>query len=231
VTGQLGLSVRDGEAVTEKLWRHAPITLLITGLAMLLSYSLAIPIGIVSAWRRGRTIDTTTAVALFALYSLPTFWTAELLHRVFHGTGALVLPTLALTLASLAILSRYQRTSVLDVIRQDYVRTARAKGVAGARLFLVHVLRNALLPTVTLAGLQLPALLGGAFVVEEVFGIPGIGYETLRAVEAHDATWLMATIVLSAVVTTVGLIASDVAYGILDPRVREAMTKPRGVPA
>ena len=91
---------------------------------------------------------------------------------------------------------------MLDVVRQDFVRTAHAKGLSGARVLVVHALRNALMPTVTLAGLHLPALLGGAFVVEEVFGLPGMGYETLRAIEAHDAAWLMAVILVAAVAIT-----------------------------
>jgi peptide/nickel transport system permease protein len=235
-TGHLGISIRDGEPIADKLMDRAPITLLITTLAMFLSYALAIPIGVLTAWRKRGRIDFTFAFGLFVLYSLPTFWTAELLRRAFESglanesnTGAdrLILPVIALALGSLATLSRYQRIAMLDVIRQDYIRTARAKGVSTLRWLLVHALRNALLPTVTLAGLQLPALLGGAFVVEEVFAVPGLGYETLRAVESHDAAWLMATVVLAAVVTTVGLIASDVAYGVLDPRVREALTGQR----
>jgi peptide/nickel transport system permease protein len=196
------------------------------------------------------------------MYSLPTFWAAELLVRAFAGSGAfglmpgggmesadvaalattfglarardvaahLVLPVAALAVGSLASLSRYQRASMLDVIGQDYVRTARAKGVPFLRLVVVHALRNALMPTVTLAGLQLPALFGGAFIVEEVFGLPGMGYETLRAVEAHDTAWLTATILVMAIITTVGLIASDLAYGMLDPRVRDTMRRrERGV--
>jgi peptide/nickel transport system permease protein len=141
------------------------------------------------------------------------------------------LPTLALIIGSLASLSRYQRASMLDVIRQDYVRTARAKGLSLWRILVVHALRNALMPTVTLAGLQLPALFGSAFIVEEVFGLPGLGYETLRAVEAHDSAWLTAMILLLAVVTTLGLIASDVAYGALDPRVRETILVRAGAAA
>jgi peptide/nickel transport system permease protein len=233
VSGQLGISARDGEPIYDKLRARVPITLGLTALAMLVSYALAIPLGVYSAVRRGHTVDTVLAGVLFAMYSLPTFWAAELFVRGFAGGGALgtttgyrlVLPVAALTIGSLASLSRYQRASVLDVVRQDYVRTARAKGVSSLRLIVVHVLRNALMPTVTLAGLQLPVLLGGAFIVEEVFGLPGLGYETLRAVEAHDSAWLTATVLVMAVVTTVGLIASDVAYGALDPRVRDTMLR------
>ena len=108
---------------------------------------------------------------------------------------------------SLATCSRWQRAAMLDIVRQDFVRTAHAKGLSGSRVLVVHALRNALMPTVTLAGLHLPALLGGAFVVEEVFGLPGMGYETLRAIEAHDAAWLMAVILVAAVAITFGLVA------------------------
>jgi ABC-type dipeptide/oligopeptide/nickel transport system permease component len=231
-SGSFGLSARDGEPIADKLKARAPVTLLIAALAMLASFALAVPLGALTAWRRGKPVDMTLAVALFALYSLPTFVSAELLRRAFAanlasdaniGADRLILPVLTLTIGALATLARYQRTAMLDVVRQDYVRTARAKGMSAARWIIVHALRNALLPTVTLAGLQLPALLGGAFVVEEVFVVPGLGYETLRAIESHDVAWLMATIVLAALVTTFGLVASDVAYGVLDPRIRETL--------
>jgi peptide/nickel transport system permease protein len=230
-TGRLGVSV-DREPIAAKLKERAPVTLAITLEAMLMSWALAVPIAVVSAWRRGRPVDTVTAGVLFALYSMPTFWAAELLRRTFLGslasdasvgTARLVLPVLALTLAALATLSRYQRAALLDALGQDYVRTARAKGLPGWRVVVVHALRNALLPTVTLAGLQLPALLGGAVVVEETFSVPGLGYETVRAVEARDAPWLICIVVAAAIATTVGLIVSDVVLGVLDPRVREML--------
>ncbi len=224
VSGELGISTRDGEPIFDKLRARAPLTLALTALAMGLSYAIAIPIGVFSAWRRGHAVDRAIAIILFAAYSLPTFWAAELLVRVSGPASPhLFLPVAALMMGSLATLSRYQRASMLDVVRQDYIRTARAKGLSLFRVLVVHALRNALMPTVTLAGLQLPALFGGAFLVEEVFGLRGLGYETVRAVEAHDSPWLTATILLLAVVTTLGLILSDVAYGALDPRVREAL--------
>jgi peptide/nickel transport system permease protein len=224
LTGELGVSTRDGEPVLDKLRAAAPLTLGMSALAMLASYALAVPLGVLSAWRRGHPVDRLLAVILFAMYSLPTFWTAELLARtVPPGTAHVFLPVTALTIGSLASLSRYQRASMLDVIRQDYVRTARAKGLSLFRVLVVHALRNALVPTVTLAGLQLPVLFGSAFIVEDVFGLPGLGFETLRAVEAHDSPWLTATILLLAVVTTLGLIASDVACGALDPRVKDTV--------
>jgi peptide/nickel transport system permease protein len=245
-TGHLGVSARDGEPIAPKLVSRMGITLLVTGVSMLASFALAVPIGVFAAWRRGNAIDTVIAVILFALYSLPTFASALLLARLFTGASALagvsrptlgtsdprmVLAIVTLTLASLATLSRQQRSAMLEVVRQDYVRTARAKGVPGVRVLVVHALRNALVPTVTLASLQLPVLFGGAFVVEEVFGLQGLGYETLRAVEAHDAPWLMATILLAALGTTFALVLSDILHALLDPRVREAYVQRHGAVA
>jgi ABC-type dipeptide/oligopeptide/nickel transport system permease component len=243
VTGELGLSTRDDQPVFEKLLRRAPLTLCMTFVAIGVSFALAVPLGVVSAWRRGRSTDRVLAFLLFGIYSLPTFFLAAIAMEIFgvaplggldpagESVGAwlprLVLPTAVLALGSLATLSRYQRASLLEVLGQDYVRTARAKGLPALRVLVVHGLRNAMMPTVTLAGLQFPIVLGAAFVVEELFGIPGVGWETLRAVEARDAAWLITVVLLTAVVSTAALIASDVAYGFLDPRVRESFGRPR----
>jgi peptide/nickel transport system permease protein len=240
-TGRLGTSAVDGLPVAEKLRAKTPVTLLLTLLALLLSYAIAIPLGALAAWWRGRPVDVTLAVVLFAMYSLPTFWAAQLLAHTFSLAPArpgmapealalghpaevwnrLAAPVVALMVGSLATLSRYQRAATLETSRQDYVRTAKAKGASPLRQLVVHALRNAMLPTVTLAGLQFPALLGGAFVVEEVFAVPGIGYETIRAVEAHDTAWLVSIALVTAVITTLALIASDIAHGLLDPRMRD----------
>ena len=117
---------------------------------------------------------------------------------------------------------------MLDVLHSDYVRTARAKGLPKWRVLVVHALRNAIVPTVTLAGLQLPLLFGSAIVVEEVFRLPGAGFETMRAVEAHDAAWLVMVVLFTALATMAGLLASDVAHGLLDPRVRERLMRREG---
>jgi ABC-type dipeptide/oligopeptide/nickel transport system permease component len=246
-TGRLGTSSLDGLPIAEKVRARAPLTLLLTLLSLAVSYVVAVPLGALVAWMRGRPIDVTLALILFAAYSLPTFWAAQILAHTYatvphdvlgvaKGTpiplreawGRLAAPVVALALGSIATLSRYQRAATLETIRQDYVRTAKAKGASPFRQVVVHALRNAMLPTVTLAGLQFPALLGGAFVVEEVFAVPGMGYETMRAVEGHDVPWLVAIALLTAVVTTFALIASDLAYGALDPRIRDASGAPRG---
>lgn len=221
-TGQLGLSTRDGEPVFDKLIARAPVTLGMAFLALLMSAAIAIPLGVVAAWRRGHAIDHLTAFVLLAFYSLPTFLVAELLATFGRaGDAGFVLPVVALATVSLSVMTQQQRASMIEALGQDYIRSARAKGARTLRVAVVHALRNALVPTVTLAGVQFPALVGAAFVVEEVFGIHGMGWETLRAIESRDAAWIVAVTLLCAVVTTACLVTSDVAYGLLDPRVRE----------
>lgn len=232
VSGQLGLSSVDGQPIAEKLRQRAPITLLVCALALVVSISLSVPIGAVGAWRRGQTFDVVSGIVLFVLYATPTFALAEMLRRATLSNGSMftrmALAIVALAVGSIATLSRWQRTAMLDVMRQDFVRTAQAKGVPGWRVAVFHALRSALLPVVTLAGVHLPALLGGSFVVEEVFGLPGIGYETLRAIEAHDSAWLMAVLLTAAVAITFGMIACDIVYGALDPRARDVIMRRRG---
>jgi ABC-type dipeptide/oligopeptide/nickel transport system permease component len=235
-SGELGVSAIDGEPIAEKLRERAPVTLLVCGLAVFLSWTVAVPIGAIGAWRQGRVFDVASSAVLFLLYATPTFAIAELLRRAATGprlageAPRAALAVAALAAGSIATLSRWQRAAMLDVVRQDFVRTAQAKGLSAWRVAVVHALRNALMPTVTLAGLNLPVVLGGAFVVEEVFGLPGVGFETLRAIEAHDNAWLMAVVLVSAASVTLGLVASDVTYGALDPRVRELLTRRQGRP-
>jgi peptide/nickel transport system permease protein len=234
-SGELGVSVVDGEPIAAKLRQRAPLTLLVCALAMLVSWAVAVPVGALGAWRKGKDFDVASSALLFVLYTTPTFAVAELLRRRADagevGGGKLALAVAALSVGSLATLSRWQRSAMLEVVRQDFVRTAHAKGLSAWRVLVVHALRNALLPMVTLAGFHLPTLLGGAFVVEEVFGLPGIGLETLRAIDAHDSAWLIAVVLATAAAITLGLVASDVACGALDPRVREVLTDRRGTRA
>jgi ABC-type dipeptide/oligopeptide/nickel transport system permease component len=228
ITGQLGLSTRDGLPIFDKLVARAPITLGIALLALFVSAAAGVPIGVVAAWRRGHAIDHGAAGVVLLIYSIPTFLLAQLLSTIGRASGAgLVLPVLTLATVSLSVMTQQQRASMIETLGQDYVRTARAKGARAFRVATVHALRNALVPTVTIAGVQFPALVGGAFVIEEVFDVHGIGWETLRAIESHDAAWIVAVTLLCAVVTTACLVASDIAYGLLDPRVRESQTRRR----
>ena len=176
----------------------APVTIALTLVSVLLSFVIAIPLGVIEP-RAAATGSTHLALGLFLFYSLPNFFLAEiLLHTApeASGLGRVVLAVLTMTAGSVATLSRFQRASMLDVLNSDYVRTARAKGLPRWRVLVVHALRNAIVPTVTLAGLQLPLLFGAAIVVEEVFALPGVGFETMRAVEAHDASWLVMTVLV-----------------------------------
>jgi peptide/nickel transport system permease protein len=182
---------------------------------------------VLAAWRRGRSVDHITALGVLTVYAIPTFLIAELFAALGGDTLGILLPVVVLSTVSLSALTQTQRAAMLEALGQDYVRAARAKGARTLRVAVVHALRNALVPTVTLAGVQLPALIGGAFVVEEVFGVQGIGWETLRAIEARDVAWIVAVTLLCAIVTTACLVASDIAYGILDPRVRESQTRRR----
>jgi len=229
-SGELGRSTRDGESMARKLEDAAPITLALVFSAMFFSFAIAVPIGVVSAHRRGDRVDRTLAGALFLLYSLPNYFLAEVLVHALGRDSSLLsralLAIVVLAASTTAALSRFQRAAMLDVVSADYVRTARAKGLREGRVLVVHALRNAIIPTVTLAGLQLPFLFGGAIVVEEVFELPGMGYETMRAVEAHDAAWLVVTVLIVALATTATLLASDIAYALLDPRIRERLVKP-----
>ncbi len=221
-TGQLGLSPRDGEPVFDKLVSRAPVTLGMAFLALLLNLGVAVPLGVLSAWRQGRALDRATSLLLLAFYSLPTFLVAEILTTFGRAEEApIFLPVAALSTVSLAATTQQQRASMIEALGQDYVRSALAKGARTWRAVVVHALRNALVPTVTLAGIQFPILVGAAFVVEEVFDIHGMGWETLRAIESRDAAWIVAVTLLCAFVTTSCLVASDVVYALLDPRARE----------
>jgi len=231
VTGQLGLSTRDGLPIFDKLTARAPVTLGMSFLALLLGLAVSIPMGVLAAWRRRHPVDLGASAIILIIYSIPTFLIAQLLSTFGRASGfGFMLPVLALSTVSVSVMSQQQRASMIDALSQDYIRSARAKGARTARVAIVHALRNALIPTVTIAGVQFPVLIGGAFVIEEVFDVRGIGWETLRAIESHDAAWIVAVTLLCAAVTTACLVGSDIAYGILDPRVRERQIRRRAQP-
>jgi ABC-type dipeptide/oligopeptide/nickel transport system permease component len=226
LSGRLGFSARDGEPILDKLLARAPLTLTLASLALLVALASAVPLALVAAMRRGQSLDHWLAIGLFFLYSAPTFWLAQLLSNLApRAAGSLVLAVIALAAPVAALTVRYQRSALLEVLGLDYVRSARAKGVYGFRLLFLHALPNAFAPTLSLAGVLLPQILGSAFVVEEVFGLPGLGFESVRAVEANDHSWLVAVTMLTAVLCSMGLIASDLAAGVIDPRVRELLRR------
>ncbi len=245
-------SLLTGRPVLEMIEEALPRTLLLTGVSLLLTYLIALPIGIYSAVRRGSFGDRTATLVLFGLYSLPNFWVAIMLMLFLGGGGRgryplvfpiqglfsdaaraagglalvkdvvwhLVLPVTCLTYVLLASVSRYMRSGMLDAIRQDYMRTARAKGLSEWAVVLKHGLRNSLIPVTTLLGLMLPYLVGGSIVIEEIFGIPGMGELSFVAIKNRDYPVIMAVTALIAVVTMLALLLTDILYSAIDPRIR-----------
>jgi ABC-type dipeptide/oligopeptide/nickel transport system permease component len=232
--GELGVSSIDGEPIAQKLRARAPVTLLLCTAACFLACLLAVPLGVWSAWRSGGTTDAAITGLVLVLFVTPTFTFAGLLRRA-AGLSApsslrIALAIVAVAAASTAALSRWQRDAVLEVIRKDYIRTARAKGVSPFRVAWAHALRSALMPVIAIAGLRIPSLIGSAFVAEDVFGLPGLGLETIRAVQAHDTAWLMAIMVASTLAAALGLAISDFAHTVLDPRVRDGVARRQELP-
>ena len=238
---------RKGVPVMEELGRRLKVTVPLALISTLLTYLLAIPLGIYSANRQGSFLDNLLTVKLFILYSVPSFWMGLVLILIFGRTGLdwlpvvglhspdadelegfaylwdmvlhCVLPIITLTYTGLAYLSRQMRVGMIDVIRQDFIRTARAKGLGERVVVLKHALRNSLIPVITLLASILPILIGGSIIVEYVFSIPGMGGYVYDGLLLRDYNVIMATTTFSAVMTLVGILLSDVAYALVDPRI------------
>ena len=233
-TGDLGHSLVTGEAVTAELARRVPATVELTTVALLVALSLAIPSGLLAGARPGSWVDRgSNALALLGV-SVPGFWLGPMLILLFavelrwlpvsgYGTAAhLVLPATTLGLGMAAILTRITRASVLASLSEDYIRTARAKGVGPGRILGRHVFRNALAPVITVVGLQLGALLGGAVITETIFAWPGVGRMTIDAINQRDYPVVQGCILVIAVAFVAANALVDVAHAWLDPRVRAA---------
>lgn len=247
VTLDLGRSFVDGEPVSEKILSRLPITVTINLLTLTVIVLIAFPIGILSATRQYSWFDKVTTLFVYAGFSLPSFWLALLLmllfsvqlgwlplsgyqsltaaqmaplERLIDWARHLVLPVLTASLIGLAGYSRYLRSEMLEVIRQDYIRTARAKGLSERQVVYKHALRNALIPIVTLMGLELPTLIGGSVIVETIFAIPGMGQLSYQAVLARDYPVVMGLTMFGAVLTLLGNFLADLSYAWVNPRVR-----------
>jgi peptide/nickel transport system permease protein len=230
--GDLGTSFRYNLPVSALLATHLPVTLELSAAAMGIAVVLAIPAGIVAAARRGTAVDQVTMVGALAGQAMPVFWLALLLIWVFavrlrwlpvYGQGGplhLILPAVSLSAIVVGRLARLVRSSMLDVLHQNYVRTARAKGLAGPRVMTHHALKNAAIPIVTLLGLQAAQLLGGAVVTETIFAWQGVGSLVIEAVFNRDFPVVQAvTLAVSLVFVLVNLLV-DLSYAVLDPRIR-----------
>jgi peptide/nickel transport system permease protein len=237
----------DHRPVADKIIERLPITITLNILSMLLIMLIAIPIGVLSAVHQDSLFDRITGVFVFIGFAIPTFWLALLL-MIFFGvqlgwlpisgirslnyeylpSGAafldlikhLIMPVLLSAFGGLAGFSRYMRANMLEVIRQDYITTARAKGLSERVVIYKHALRNALLPVVTILGLSVPGLIGGSVIFETIFAIPGMGQLFYMSVMARDYPTIMGILFIGAVLTLLGNLLADVSYALVDPRIR-----------
>ena len=237
----------DGRPVIEKIAERIPVTLGLNGLELLIIFSTAVPLGILSATRQYSAFDKAMTLFVFVGFATPDFWLALLLMLLFgvqlgwlpmSGLRSLnfeylpfwgqawdllshlILPVLVASFGGLAYLSRLMRGSLLEVIRQDYIRTARAKGLPEHAVIYKHGVRNAIIPVVTLLGMMLPGLLGGSVFIETVFAIPGMGQLFVQSAFSRDEPVLMALVVIGASLSLLGNVLADVSYGLVDPRIR-----------
>jgi len=246
--GRLGYSHSMHRYVGDVIADVLPRTLLLMSVALLLSFVIGVAVGALQALRRGTWLDRMLSSVLLAFYSIPDFWLAlmallalgywlpifpaggmvdQIMHdymslggRIRDVAAHLVLPAITLALLSAAGIARYQRDALLDVLPQDFVRTARAKGVGERTIVLKHALRNALLPVITLLGLSLPSLVGGAFFIEKVFAWPGMGYVAANAIASRDYDLVTGTVIAGGIVVTLGSLLADLLYAAADPRLR-----------
>jgi len=244
-----GLSRKDGRPVIERMGDALPITLSLNLISLLLMYMISVPVGILSAIKKDSFYDRFSSLILFILYSLPSFWVALLLllylgggeylnlfplggiisdwaadlplaGRMLNIAWHLVLPVAALTYGEFAFLSRYMRANLLEVIGQQYIVTARAKGLSKKRVIFVHAFKNSLVPLVTLMSTLLPGLLGGSVIVESIFSIPGMGLLAFEAILSRDIPVIMAIASISAGLTLISILIADIMYAVVDPRIR-----------
>ncbi|MFG3115847.1 ABC transporter permease [Streptomyces sp. NPDC048197] len=241
LTGDLGESYKLNQGVAPLLAERLPKTALLAGLSLALAAVLAVPLGILQAVRRGRAADHVLTGLAFLAYATPVFFLglvlvlvlsqqlpllpaeapqADTVGGILAEPAGLVLPVVTTALGIVAAFSRYLRSAVLDNLGEDYVRTARAKGGSGARVLVRHVLRNALIPLVTLLGLYLPTLFSGTLVVESMFNYPGMGLLFWNAAQGSDFPVLLGVTLVVGVATVLGSLLADVAYAVLDPRIR-----------
>ena len=230
--GDLGRSYIRRASVTRLILSRFPATAMLALCAMALSLALGIPMGMVAAAWRGRTVDNTLLVVSLALISVPVFWLGTMLLIAgglylrsfplggFDGPKSLVLPTITLALGSAGYYSRILHTNLVEALEQDYIRTARGKGLSAVQALMRHAMANATLPLVTLAGLDLAGLLSGVVLTETVFNWPGIGRLAYEAVFNLDIPLIMGTVLFSAFLVVVANLAVDLLYAWLDPRIR-----------
>lgn len=232
VQGDLGRSFRTRQPVATMIAQAMPATAKLTGAAVVVTVLLGIPLGVLAAVKKNSWIDYATTIAALSFISAPLFWVAVVAQIVFglklkllpisgfETAQHLVLPAAVLGSRYAASLARYTRSAMLEVLNQDFVRTARAKGLVEQLVVLKHALKNALIPVVTIIGLEIGGLLTGSILTESVFGIPGIGQVTLHGLNARDFPVIQGTVLFTAVVFVLMNIVVDISYSLVDPRIR-----------
>jgi len=239
--GNLGTSYSLQQPVSTLIAQRIPRDAVLVGISTVLSLLIALPLGIAQAVRRGGVVDNALTAVAFVLYSMPDFFFALLLIAVFcvqlhllppeapqavsvsgilADPRALVLPLATMALGSFSGYSRYMRSSAIDALAQDYIRVVRAKGLPKRLVLTRHVLRNSMLPIITLLGLSAPGIVAGAVIAEEVFNYPGMGLLFFQAATSHDYPILLGSTLVVGVATVAGNLVADVVYSLLDPRIR-----------
>ncbi|MBU0672555.1 MAG: ABC transporter permease [Candidatus Margulisbacteria bacterium] len=249
VRGDFGTSYMSGQPVLKEILERLPNTLLLMVASYILTLLITIPLGVISAVKKGKWFDNLVTVLSFAGMATPSFWLGMMLMLLFsvklgwlpavgmydplirdQGVGVrvldlirhMILPLTTMTVLSLAGITRYQRAAMLEVLNQDFIRTARAKGLPERVVIFKHALRNALIPIVTILGLSLPGLFGGAFIIETIFAWPGMGRLGVLAIFQRNYPLIMGIVVFSAVLIMLGNLLADICYALVDPRIRYA---------
>jgi peptide/nickel transport system permease protein len=237
----------DARPVLDKILERLPLTVGMNLASLALTLLIAVPVGVLSAWKQDSLFDRTATLLVFIGFAMPSFWLALLLmmffgiehqwlplsgltsldyqrlsapEKILDLARHLIMPLTVYTVGSIAGMSRFMRSSMLEVLRQDYVLTAMAKGLPTRLVVFRHAMRNALLPLITLLGLSVPGLIGGSVIIESIFALPGLGQLFYAAVMARDYTLIMGNLVLGAVLTLFGNLLADFCYGLADPRIR-----------
>ncbi|MCS7029716.1 MAG: ABC transporter permease [Bacteroidia bacterium] len=249
IKGDFGYSYQDKRPIREKIPEALRWSIVISFISIVIAYSISVPLGVHSAVHRNSVSDKIATVAVFTLYSLPPFWTATMLIIFFAGgdylnwfpaSGVqdithskdwpllkrlndwiwhLFLPIFCVTYTSFAFISRQMRVGMLENIQQDYIRTARAKGLPESKVIWKHAFRNSIIPIITLLGNILPSLVNGSVIIETIFSIPGMGKLSFSAIHARDYPTIVAVFTLSGTLTLVGMLLSDILYALVDPRI------------
>jgi peptide/nickel transport system permease protein len=239
----LGYSYHYNQGVSAVIGEYLPKTLVLVGISTVVSLIVAIPLGVLQVVRRNKPVDYSLTGVSFVLYAMPPFLLGTLLILYFaidihifnteapqassvlgilSNPRGLVLPELTLAAITIASFSRYMRSSMMEAMTEDYVRTARAKGAGPGRVLFLHALRNALIPIITLLGLSIPSIVSGALLTETVFNFPGMGLLTYKAAINTDIPLLLGTVVVATIATVTGSLLADVLYAVADPRIRYA---------